>query len=107
MRQQQLFPDAPRTAAAPAPRVGAPLRLVLPAELREGWNEPVPPKRGWVVHHYYDKHGGSLCERYHIEGTPPKAHFQTDAPTEPHYHNVARDWLCKTCLTRLVARKMF
>jgi hypothetical protein len=105
MRQEPLFYDARRDDAPRSPV--AHLRLVASSELAEGWNEPCPPKRDWVVYHFYGRDGVSLCERYRFEGTPLKAHFQVDAPTESHYRHVVRDWLCKRCLARRLAREMF
>lgn len=87
------------TAAAPPPSArGWQLRAVgRTPELNEGWNEPFPPKREWVVFHFYTGRR-SLCLDYsYTTVLPPKPHFQVDDGHAAHFRDVHPDWLCKIC----------
>jgi hypothetical protein len=87
-----------RLTAPPPDARGWQLRAVGPTpELEEGWNEPFPPKREWVVFHFYAGRR-SLCLDYaYATALPPKPHFQVDDGLTANYRDIHPDWLCKVC----------
>jgi hypothetical protein len=106
LRQEEALQHS-RQAAPPPEARGWQLRVVGGREeLEEGWNEPIPEKRDWVVHHYYEA-GRSLCSKYsYTTQWPPKPHFQIDNPSAPYYREAHTDWLCKICLIHRLGKTL-
>lgn len=105
---EQSREEALRVSAAAAPPTSARGWQLRPvgdnAELEEGWNEPFPPKREWVVFHFY-VNKRSLCQDYaYTTDLPPKPHFQVSDERAPHYRNLHPDWECKACSVLLMGR---